>query len=360
MGKRSSNGGSISLLKRQKKAAKKSRETNTIRAVEAREVNVEAKLRSGRKFTANGEEPEWDIAPPSSLTHQLIMGSAVVVPFVGTIAAIVLAWQYGMMNWLYLSMFLGGWIITGLGITIGFHRLAAHRSFDTHPWIRAMWLTFGSLAVEGSPIVWCAVHRRHHELSDKPGDPHSPHLHGEGLINFLKGFWFAHTGWLFTGYWTHQDLKSYVPDLANVPWLVRLDKMYYLWVAATLAIPMAIGGLVMGTWTGALLGLLWGGLVRVFWTHHITWSINSVCHIWGSRDYDSHDESTNNFLCGLLGFGEGWHNNHHAFPASARHGLKWWQFDSSWLIIRTLQAFGMAWNVKLPTERQMELKKLKK
>jgi len=303
-------------------------------------------------------KPGKFVPPASNLTHKLIMGTAVVLPFLGLLVAVSLAWFYGIMSWFYLAMMIVGWQITGLGVTIGLHRLATHRSFETYPWIRALWLACGALSVEGSPIVWCATHRKHHEFSDHHGDPHSPHLHGDSVWDMLRGFWHAHTGWLFTGYWTQKDLERYVPDLLAEPWLVRVDKLYYLWVLATLAIPAAIGGLATWSWEGAALGFLWGGLVRVFVTHHITWSINSVCHVFGSRDYESADESTNNFACGVLGLGEGWHNNHHAFPTSARHGLRWWQFDQSWYIIRAMELCGLAWQVRLPTERQMLTKSL--
>jgi len=299
-----------------------------------------------------------DRPPEAPLSDRVIMGTAVALPFLGCIAAIVLLWQYGFMGWLYLSMLIGGWLVSGLGITVGFHRLLTHRSFDTYRWVRAVWMTLGALSVEGSPIVWCAVHRRHHELSDQSGDPHSPHLYGEGVWDQIRGFWFAHVGWLFTGYWSNPDLKRYVPDLLADPMLVVCDRLYYLWVIASLAIPTLIGGLTTMSWQGALLGLVWGGLVRIFMTHHITWSINSVCHVFGRRDYESNDDSRNNLFCGLLGLGEGWHNNHHAFPTSARHGLDWWQLDASWLTIRAMQALGLAWNVRLPNESLRAAKRL--
>lgn len=296
--------------------------------------------------------------PDAPIRQKFVMGTAVVAPFLGLVIAITLSWMYGFMGWLYLSLLIAGWAVTATGITIGFHRLATHRSFETYSWVRAFWLAMGSLSVEGSPLIWCAVHRRHHELSDKPGDPHSPHVHGEGLWNQLQGFWYAHAGWLFTGYWGQPDMKRYIPDLLEEKWLVAVDNLYYMWVLVSLAIPTAIAGLVTQSWQGAALGFLWGGLVRVFVTHHITWSINSVCHIFGKKDFESHDDSRNNALFGLLAWGEGWHNNHHAFPTSARHGLKWWQFDGSYLIIRAMQLFGLAWNIKLPTARQMEAKRL--
>jgi stearoyl-CoA desaturase (delta-9 desaturase) len=285
------------------------------------------------------------------------MATAVVLPFVGCLAAIILAWQWGFMGWLYVAMLVVGWLVTGLGITIGFHRLLTHRSFDTYRWVKMFWMMCGALSVEGSPLVWCAVHRRHHEASDQTGDPHSPHLHGSGLWNSLRGLWFAQTGWLFTGYWSSPDLQRYVPDLLADKALVRVDKLYYLWVIASLAIPTAIGGLATLSWRGALLGLVWGGLVRIFVTHHITWSINSICHVFGRQEYEAHDQSRNNLLCGLLGHGEGWHNNHHAFPTSARHGLAWWQLDTSWLIIRGMELVGLAWNVRLPTPQQLAAKR---
>lgn len=285
------------------------------------------------------------------------MSLAVGLPFLGCLVAAALAWQQGFMGWLYVALLVGGWLITGSGITVGFHRLLTHRSFDTYPWVRRLWMALGALSVEGSPLIWCAVHRRHHELSDQPGDPHSPHLHGDGPLEMLRGLWHAQVGWLFTGYWSQPRLERYVPDLLADPVLVLVDRLYYLFVLASLAIPAAIGGLATWSWNGAFLGLLWGGLVRIFITHHITWSINSICHVFGTQDYESPDQSRNNWICGILGLGEGWHNTHHAFPTSARHGLAWWQFDLSWLMIRGLQAVGLAWNVRLPSREACAAKR---
>jgi stearoyl-CoA desaturase (delta-9 desaturase) len=286
------------------------------------------------------------------------MLTAVVLPLAGCLIGVALSWRFGFMGWLYLAMLVGGWLLTGMGITIGFHRLLTHRSFDTFRPVKLAWMTLGALSVEGSPLVWCAVHRRHHELSDQPGDPHSPHLHGAGFWNSLRGLWYGHAGWLFTGYWSAPDKQRYVPDLLTDPALVAVDRLYYLWVLVSLTLPAAIGGLGTWSWRGALLGLIWGGLVRIFVTHHITWSINSICHVFGRQDYNTHDDSRNNVICGLLGLGEGWHNNHHAFPTSARHGLAWWQFDLSWLIIRGMELVGLAWNVRLPTARAQAEKRL--
>ncbi|MCH5376601.1 MAG: acyl-CoA desaturase [Planctomycetes bacterium] len=307
------------------------------------------------------ERPESaaDILPDEApWTDKLTMLLAVVFPLLGCVAAIVLLWQVGWMGWLYVGLLVGGWLVSELGITIGFHRLLSHGSFQTYRWMRVLWMTLGALSVQGSPLVWCAVHRRHHQRSDQHGDPHSPHLHGKGWWNVLRGFYYSHMGWLFTGYWSWPDRQRYVPDLMADRWLVACDKMYYLWVLASLGIPAAIGGLATASWMGALLGLLWGGLVRVFIAHHITWSINSVCHVFGSREFETRDHSRNNLLFGLLAQGEGWHNNHHAFPRSARHGLRWWQFDLSWILIRTMELVGLAWNVRTPSERALAAKRL--
>ncbi len=296
--------------------------------------------------------------PEAPLTHKIVMLGIVFLPFISLFVAMATLWQYGMVGWLNLGLFLSGWAITGAGITIGFHRMLTHRSFETYPWVRMFWTAMGCLSIEGSPVTWCAVHRRHHELSDQHGDPHSPHLHGNGLGAMLRGLWYAHTGWLFTGYWTSPRVQRYVPDLVADRWLMAVDRLYYLWVVVSLGLPTLIGYLATGTVEGALLALLWGGFVRIFVTHHVTWSINSICHVFGQREYDSGDESRNNVFCGFLAFGEGWHNNHHAFPTSARHGLRWWQFDTSWVIIRAMELVGLAWNVKLPDERMLAAKRL--
>ncbi|MFO0883883.1 MAG: fatty acid desaturase [Pirellulales bacterium] len=212
------------------------------------------------------------------------MGIAVVLPFLAFVTAIVWSFQNGFMGWTHLALLVGGWALTGQGITIGFHRLLTHRSFDTYPWVRMCWMALGALSVEGSPLTWCAVHRRHHELSDQIGDPHSPHLHGEGIGNSLRGLWYAHTGWLFTGYWSSPDMQRYIPDLLAERTLVAVDRLYYVWVLLSLGIPAVIAGLVSQSIQGALLGLFWGGLVRIFITHHVTWSINSICHVFGQRE----------------------------------------------------------------------------
>ncbi len=303
----------------------------------------------------------------NTLGKRLVILGTVLLPLMGMVAALVMAFQFGMATWLDVTMLIGGWYLTGMGITIGFHRMLTHRSFQAHPAVRWFWTAAGSLAVEGSPIDWCMVHRKHHRYSDNHGDPHSPHLHEGGWLNAIKGFWHSHAGWLFNANWSKAEREKYVPDLLKDPVLVSIDKHYKAWVVATLVIPALIGGFaaLLGTVSfaafgkGALLGFIWGGLARVCLSHHMTWSINSICHIFGSQDYDASDDSRNNLFFGVLSHGEGWHNNHHAFPTSARHGLKWWQFDLSWIIIRGLEKVGLVWDVKLPSERQLKARDLK-
>jgi stearoyl-CoA desaturase (delta-9 desaturase) len=215
---------------------------------------------------------------------------------------------------------------------------------------------FGSMALEGPIIKWCVTHRHHHQHSDHEDDAHSPYHHGEGFAGFIKGFWHSHVGWFFAP--EIPDLARYAKDLQADPIIRFVSSTFVLWFALGLLLPAAAGALITRSWHGAALGMVWGGFVRIFIVHHMTWSINSVCHIWGSRPYRSHDQSRNNFLFGFISFGEGWHNNHHAFPTSARHGLQWWQIDVSWWIIRGLEKLGLAWKVRLPGEAQRAAKRV--
>ncbi len=294
----------------------------------------------------------------ASLAQKIVMVHVVVLPMLALAAVMWMSWAYGFMGWLYVGLLFGGWYATGLGITVGYHRLFSHHSFACTRGAKVFWALMGALAVEGSPVKWCAVHRKHHKFSDHDGDPHSPHLHDGGLVNILRGFWHAHTGWMIGMPWTEGENKKYAPDLMKDPVLAYIDRNYVWFVVASLVLPGVFAGLVTMSLTGAFLGLIWGGFARVGFTHHMTWSINSICHIFGSQDYKSSDDSRNNLLFGVLSHGEGWHNNHHAFPTSARHGLKWWQFDLSWLIIRFMQKTGLAWKVRLPSEKALERRAL--
>jgi len=280
-----------------------------------------------------------------SLGLRLVNFLAVVLPFLGLVAAAMFLWGWGF-HWVDLGLLLGMYALTMIGVTVGFHRLFTHRAFEASPVVQLVLGVLGSMTVEGPLLKWVALHRRHHQYSDRPDDPHSPHHQGRGVVGLLRGVWHAHIGWFFDP--DLPDLDRYVPDLRQSRLLRGVSALFVVWVAIGLLLPAALGGLLTGTWTGAGLGLLWGGLVRIFLVHHVTWSINSVCHLWGRRPYRSGDQSRNNFVFGMLAMGEGWHNTHHAFPTSARHGLRWWQIDVSYYLIRFLALLGLAWNVKVP------------
>ena len=226
----------------------------------------------------------------------------IVVPFAGLVAAIVCLWGWAF-TWVELTLLLGGYLATGFGITVGYHRLFTHRSFDTSRPIKFLLGVLGSMAVQGTILHWVAIHRQHHQHSDGSEDPHSPCHFGGGVRGVLAGLWHAHVGWMFTA--DHPKLKDYVGDL-RADRLIRVTSdLFPLWVFLGLVIPTAIAGLWTMSWTGAILGLLWGGLVRIFLVHHVTFSINSISHIWGRRRFDAHDQSRNNTICGFLGLGEG-------------------------------------------------------
>lgn len=279
----------------------------------------------------------------------------VILPFLGLVAAGYLWWG-GAFGWVPLGLLVGMYLLTGLGITVGFHRLFTHRSFEANRVVQWVLGVLGSMAVQGPLIQWVAEHRRHHRKSDQPGDPHSPHLHGEGMVGLVRGLIHAHLGWLMKC--DAADLARYVPDLMNSRSARTVSQLFPCWVALGLLIPTVLGWAIVGDWSGGLLGFIWGGLVRIFFVQHVTWSINSICHLWGSQPFQTGDWSKNNFIFGLLALGEGWHNNHHAFPTSARHGLRWWQFDLSYLLIRGLEFAGVAWNVKRPP-RQLVFRRQK-
>ena len=291
---------------------------------------------------------------PAPVGVRVVTLAGVVVPFLGFVAACLLLWGWGF-SWLHLGLLLVMYLLTALGITVGYHRLFTHRSFETTRPVKVIFAVLGSMAVEGPVLKWVAMHRRHHQHSDGAEDPHSPHHHGEGLRGVLAGAWHAHVGWIFDR--DPENLEKYVGDLAPDRALTWVSNSWMLWSALGLLLPSVLGGVISGTWKGALLGFIWGGLARVFLVHHLTWSINSVCHLWGTRPFKSHDESRNHVVFGLLGMGEGWHNNHHAFPTSARHGLQWWEVDVSYWVIRALALAGLAWKVRVPQARALAAKR---
>ena len=251
----------------------------------------------------------------------------VVGPIIGTIYAIARLWQE-LIGWEELALFIGLYLATGLGITFGYHRLLTHRSFETGSVVKAIALILGSMAVQGRAIDWASNHLKHHAHADEDGDPHSP----------VEGLFHAHVGWLFSA--PPADRERYGKRLMDDPLILAIDRTFLLWVALGLAIPYAIAGLE---------GLLWGGFVRIVLVNHVSWSVNSICHMFGDRPFDIKDESRNLWILGLLAFGEGWHHNHHAFPAMAFHGMSRRQVDLTAYIIRLLNRLGLVWNIKLPS-----------
>jgi stearoyl-CoA desaturase (delta-9 desaturase) len=277
------------------------------------------------------------------------------LPFAGFVAAVWTLWGAGL-SALDGVLFLALYCVAGLGVTVGFHRLFTHRSFEAKPWVRYALAIMGSLSVEGPIIRWVADHRRHHAFSDQPGDPHSPHLdEGPGFTGVAKGLWHAHMGWFFSDEQT--SANRWAPDLVKDPVLRKIDTLFPLWVAISFALPPVIGFVVTGTLKGAVMAFLWGSLARIFLLHHVTWSVNSICHFYGSRPYKTTDFSTNNWALAIVSFGESWHNNHHAFPTSAVHGLGKGQIDASAGFITLLQRLHLVQDVKHVSEKQLEVKR---
>ncbi len=280
-----------------------------------------------------------------------------ILPFVGSLVALGLLF-YRPIGVTELGLFLGFWLITGLGLTVGYHRLFTHRAFATSATMSAILIIMGSMAGRGSMLSWAAMHRRHHELSDHDGDLHSPRLHGDSLIGRLRGFLHAHLTWMIEH--DYPNVAHYVPDLMADRRLVAVNSYYYTWVVLGLLLPAIIGGLATMSLWGALTGLLWGGVVRMFVVEQTFSAINSVMHTFGTQPFVTRDDNSRNLgVMAWLGWGEGWHNNHHAFPYSAAFGLRWFEFDPGFIFIRTLEALGLVWDVKVPSEEKIARRMLR-
>jgi stearoyl-CoA desaturase (delta-9 desaturase) len=299
----------------------------------------------------------WYVASiPMTRAHRNINIAAVVLPFAAFLAAIPMLWNE-LVGPLDLILLVTLYALSTTGITVGYHRLLTHRAFATHKWVEYMYAILGSLAVEGPVIGWVSDHRKHHAHADEEGDPHSPHVDHDGETpGALRGLWHAHVGWLFD-HVTAQEAEKYAPDLLEDRGMRIINRLFPLWVTLGLVLPAAIGWLIGGNLTSAITALVWAGLVRIFVVHHMTFSINSICHFFGRRKFETDDKSTNVFWLAVPTFGESWHNNHHAFPRSAMHGLRWWEVDLGGLVIRAMMRVGLAWNVVLISRDRQEQRK---
>jgi stearoyl-CoA desaturase (delta-9 desaturase) len=276
--------------------------------------------------------------------------AAVIVPFLAVLAAIPLLWN-SLVGWTDIAIMVGIYLATAFGITIGFHRLLTHRAFETYRPLKYLFAILGSMSVQGPVIGWVADHRKHHAHTDEEGDPHSPHV-GEG--SGLRGLYHAHVGWLFEDHGI-AEAKRYAPDLLEDRGMRFISRHFLIWVGLSLVLPFALGYAIGGTLEAAALAFFWGGLVRIFFVHHVTWSINSICHFFGERRFATDDQSTNVFWLAIPSLGEAWHHNHHAFPRAAVQGMRWWEVDISGLTIRAMQRLRLAWNViVISPERQQQ------
>ena len=275
----------------------------------------------------------------------------VVVPLLALIAAIALAWGWGL-GWADVAIAAVFYVVSGLGITVGFHRYFTHGSFKAARPLRIALAVAGSLAMQGPVVDWVADHRRHHAFSDKEGDPHSPWLFGTGPVALARGFWHSHTGWLFSRDQTNE--KRFTPDLLADRDVMRVNRAFVLLSVATLLVPALLGGLLTWSWWGALTAFFWAGLVRVALLHHVTWSINSICHMIGDAPFAARDHSRNVWPLAVMSFGESWHNLHHADPTCARHGVQRGQVDISARVIQAFEKLGWATSVRWPTPRRLE------
>ncbi|WP_020525896.1 acyl-CoA desaturase [Catelliglobosispora koreensis] len=303
--------------------------------------------------TERGPKPLTEGKQPLGIL--IALWSFVVLPLIAVVVAIPVAWG-GWLTWTDVALFLPLYFVSGLGITVGFHRYLTHSSFKATRWLRVTMAVAGSLAIQGSPTQWVADHRRHHQYSDLEGDPHSPWRFGATFWGLAKGLFHAHVGWLF-----HRELSNrerFAPDLMADKDIQKVDKLFPVLVVLSALSPAIIGGLVTMSWKGALTGFFWAGLVRIGLLHHVTWSINSICHVYGERPFEMRegDKATNFWPLAILSFGESWHNLHHSDPTCARHGVMRGQIDMSARLIWIFEKFGWASNVKWPRQERLQAK----
>jgi stearoyl-CoA desaturase (delta-9 desaturase) len=324
-------------------------------AAEVRTADLETNATGSAEVetTIRGPKPLTEGPQPKAILIGL--WAFVVIPFLALLAAIPFAWG-GWLSGVDIAIFAVWYCVAGLGITVGFHRYLTHGSFKATRWLRVTLAVAGSFAVEGSPTQWVADHRRHHAFSDNEGDPHSPWRFGESFWGLTKGLFYAHLGWLFAREMSNR--ARFAPDLMADKDIQRVDKLFMPLVAISLVAPAAVGGLVTWSWQGALTAFFWAGLVRIGLLHHVTWSINSICHVYGERPFETRDgdRASNFWPLAILSFGESWHNLHHSDPTCARHGVMRGQLDISARTIWIFEKFGWASNVRWPKRERLATK----
>ncbi|MCU1681002.1 MAG: Conserved putative rane protein [Amycolatopsis sp.] len=281
---------------------------------------------------------------------QLSVYFGVIAPLAALLAAVPFAWGWGL-TWVDVAIFVVFYGISGLGITVAYHRYFTHGSFKAKRWLHVTMAIAGSMAVQGPVITWVADHRRHHAFSDRDGDPHSPWAFGTSPAAIVKGFWHAHLGWLFER--DQSNAERFAPDLVKDSAIKKVDDLFWLWTLLSLALPALVGGLVTWSFWGALTAFFWAGLVRICVLHHVTWSVNSICHMIGERPFAARDKSANFWPLAIFSFGESWHNLHHADPTSARHGVQRGQIDISARLIWIFEKFGWVHSVRWPTPQRL-------
>lgn len=304
---------------------------------------------SGARGRPRTEEKPLLIGRRPAGEHVLV-NVFVIVPLLALLAAVPLAWGWGL-TWLDVGLAAGFYLLSGLGVTVGFHRYFTHRAFKANRWLRRGLAIAGSMALQGDVITWVADHRRHHAFADKEGDPHSPWRFGATPAALAKGFWYAHTGWLFVR--DRTNAARFTPDLLADRDITRISRHFPLWTVVSLLAPAALGGVLGASFWAAWTAFFWAGLVRVAVLHHVTWSVNSICHILGQRPFTSRDKATNVWPLAILSMGESWHNLHHADPTCARHGARPGQVDISARVIWALEKLGWASDVRWPTAARL-------
>ena len=299
------------------------------------------------------ESPANDPLQPNSMGMRITIGFFIVIPLIAVLLAIPVAWG-GYLGWTDIALVFVMWTITAAGITVGYHRFFTHGSFKANRAVKIALAIAGSMALEGSLDQWVADHRKHHKFSDEIGDPHSPWRFGTSKRAIAKGLFYAHVGWFFDP--QNTSIAKYAPDIAADKDLRRISRYFPLAITTTLLLPALLGGLITWSWIGALTAFFWAGIVRVALVHHVTWSINSICHVFGTRPFNSRDLSSNVAWLAIPSFGESWHNLHHVDQTSARHGVLRGQIDLSAEIIRGLEKLGWARDVRWPKPERIAAK----